>query len=51
MSDFDGKLLQFEEHNYDWLIDKFIEKHSDDWYEFLHNEYMLTIQDPPEDDR
>ena len=46
-------MVEFEEHNWDWLVDKFlkIKQVRDLWDDFVYNEYEKSLQDPPEDDR
>jgi hypothetical protein len=44
------KLIEFEEQNWDWLIDRFLEGKivRDMWEEFVYNEYEKSLQDPPD---
>ena len=39
-------LLEFEEQNWDWLAEKFIKAHQDDWEQFVEDEFNKT---PDED--
>jgi len=44
-------MIEFEEHNWDWLCEKFITKYRDKWDTFVYEEYEKSLQDPPEPDR
>ena len=39
------ELIEFEEGNYDVLVDKFIKKNQDKWDDFVHDEYMDSLGD------
>ena len=39
------ELIEFEERNYDNLIEKFIEKYRDKWETFVYEEYMDSFGD------
>jgi hypothetical protein len=40
------ELIEFEESNWDWLIEKFIEKYSDKWANFVQEEYGKNTPEP-----
>jgi excisionase family DNA binding protein len=40
------ELIDFEEGNWYWLIEKFLEKHSDKWANFVQEEYEKNTPEP-----
>lgn len=42
------RMINFEEDNWDWLIDKFLKIHKDEWEEFIYEEYMNNYPEPPD---
>ena len=50
MSDNGDRMIKFEEDNYDWLVEKFlnIKNVRDLWDDFVYNEYNNSLQDPPD---
>lgn len=42
------KLIEYEESNWDWLVDKFIKAKQDDWDNFVYEEYLKSLADFPE---
>jgi len=42
-------LIDFEDQNYDWLIDTFLKKYQEEWQELVENEFNKRQQDIEED--
>ena len=44
------RMIEFEESNWDWLIDKFLEikEIRDKWEDFIYDEFNNNIPEPPE---
>jgi hypothetical protein len=40
------ELIDFEESNWYWLIEKFIKKYSDKWENFVQEEYERKMPEP-----
>jgi hypothetical protein len=40
------RLIEFEEQNWNDLAEKFINKHRDEWDEFVIEQYEDSIQEP-----
>ena len=45
------KVLQFEEQNFDWLVEKFLRQWRSHWDTFVWEEWEKAQQEPPEPDR
>jgi hypothetical protein len=43
-------LIKFEEDNWNDLAEKFIDKHRDEWEQFVMDRFTDSIQDPPDFD-
>jgi hypothetical protein len=46
------RILQFEEDNFDWLLDKFFLNNKaikEEWDNFVYEEYEKSLQEPEED--
>ena len=39
------RLIEFEESNFDWLVNKFIETNQDQWDSFVYKEYEKRMAD------
>ena len=42
-------LIDFEDQNYDWLIDTFLKKYQEEWQELVESEFNKRQQDKEED--
>ena len=41
-----NSLIEFEEQNYDWLVEKLIKKCQEEWMEIIENEYNKAQREP-----
>jgi len=42
----DDRFVEFEESNFDTLVDKFIRKYQDKWDDFVYDEYQNSFREP-----
>ena len=49
MSYMGDRMIGFEEQNWDWLAEKFIEKYRDQWEQFIYDEFNNSMPDFEED--
>lgn len=45
------ELIEFEEGNFDILVDKFIKKNQDKWDDFVYEEWRDSLGDIPEPEK
>ena len=50
MSDMGDRMIDFEEQNYDTLVEKFIDIHRDEWEQFVCDRFCQDMADiePPD---